>query len=188
MGFTLAELLIALSMLGIIATFTIPKLLNNTANNQKTSVLRETISTLSEAIYTGTKTNQFTGTPASYFLNTLNAYKQCPANANTEGCWSHVHFDGLSNYPGMILHNGATVNFSPTTSGSGGQMAGYLYIDWNGADAPNTHGNDQMVLCYSHGQVTWLNGGGWGTIKSGQIIPCQNHASSINLYNQTFAN
>ncbi len=49
LGFTLAELLISLAILGVIATFTIPKVLNGSQNGQMTAVAKEAISAVSGA-------------------------------------------------------------------------------------------------------------------------------------------
>lgn len=48
-GFTLAELLIALAILGVIATFTIPKVLNGQKNVQNMAIAKEMVAAISEA-------------------------------------------------------------------------------------------------------------------------------------------
>jgi prepilin-type N-terminal cleavage/methylation domain-containing protein len=48
-GFTLAELLIALAILGVIATFTIPKILSAQQNGQKVAAAKEVASMISGA-------------------------------------------------------------------------------------------------------------------------------------------
>ena len=58
-GFTLSELLIALAILGLIATFTIPKVLNSTDTASKQAVFKETLGMLSEIQYEAVQTGQF---------------------------------------------------------------------------------------------------------------------------------
>lgn len=51
-GFTLAELLIALAILGVIATFTIPKVLNVQQNSQYNAIAKEAAGTIAQAYET----------------------------------------------------------------------------------------------------------------------------------------
>jgi prepilin-type N-terminal cleavage/methylation domain-containing protein len=60
-GFTLAELLIALAILGVIATFTIPKILESSTNGKLVAIAKESASMISGA-YTNYKAN---ATPTS---------------------------------------------------------------------------------------------------------------------------
>lgn len=50
-GFTLAELLISLAILGLIATFTIPKIMSAQQNNEYSAIAQEDIATLSAALH-----------------------------------------------------------------------------------------------------------------------------------------
>lgn len=138
-GFTLAELLISLVILGEIATFTIPKVLNAQQDGRRVAIFKETIGVLSEITYMGYLTGELTSSNvASYYTSKLNAVKICPNNAFTEQCWAH---SGGSNEPGFILHNGATLsgfnNFGP---GNG------VELDWNGPQSPNIEGQDIIAL------------------------------------------
>lgn len=49
-GFTLAELLIALAILGVIATFTIPKILTTQQNSKYNAMAKEVASSFAEHI------------------------------------------------------------------------------------------------------------------------------------------
>ncbi len=54
-GATLAELLIALALLGVIATFTIPKILNSQAPQRKMAIFKESIAAIHNILVSGTK-------------------------------------------------------------------------------------------------------------------------------------
>lgn len=163
-GFTLAELLICLAILGEIATFTVPKILASQQNNQKTAVFKETIGAIGAAVNIGLQSGALDPTTNgnTYFLNTLNATKTCTTNSSTQGCWNTtLQGTPVAEYTeaGLILHNGAVVvGFTNTSNPSEG-----LLIDWNGTAGPNVHGDDQLYLGYCLQAVCsagWLFGTG----------------------------
>jgi prepilin-type N-terminal cleavage/methylation domain-containing protein len=113
-GFTLAELLIALAILGVIATFTIPKILDSSQNSKLSSIAKETASMISGAYssykQTTTPTWNMMATPTNLtqYLNyvsqdttTTAANFQTPASGTnfTENCAAAT--------PCLVLHNGA---------------------------------------------------------------------------------
>lgn len=146
-GFTLAELLIALAILGVIATFTIPKVLTSQNDSKRTAVMKEAVATLNNVLQQGLLEGGVTDSNlGTYYLNHLNAIKICDTNAKTQGCWSNVAttFAGQEATPGVVLANGAFIcGFDDASSGTG---ADTIAIDWNGADGPNTEGNDIMMV------------------------------------------
>lgn len=163
-GFTLAELLIALLILGEIATFTIPKILASQQNGQRKAVFKETLATISEALNTGFMSGELdpaTNT-STYFLNKINAVKTCPTNSVTQGCWVNASQGdpGVeNNEPGLIMHNGAVIiGFNNNSDPANG-----LIVDWNGVSGPNVRGEDQLYVGYCQ-QATcsggWLYGNG----------------------------
>ena len=86
-GFTLAELLIALAILGVIPAFTIPKLLMATQSSKYKSLFKDTISAYSQAIYSSIQDGTlFSGSTSSNLANKFNAVKICSA-AVADGCW-----------------------------------------------------------------------------------------------------
>lgn len=180
-AFTLAELLIALGILGVIATFTIPKILASQQNSKRTAVFRETVAAVNEAGYQGLLTGQLTSTNhGTYILDHLNAIKVCRTNAQSEDCFPQdaPETSWEVTEPGVILANGATV--TGLSDGAGVQDG--VVIDWNGADAPNQGGDDQMFLefCYGSGCA---NGQRAGTLHSSPTF-----SASETLFQQVFSN
>lgn len=147
-GFTLAELLIALAILGEIASFTIPKILSAQQNGQRIATFKETIGSLSAITYMGYLQGDLTtSNVTSYYTSKLNAIKICPNNAYTEGCWTQP---GGDMEPGFVLHNGATLSgFNNTGPGNG------ILLDWNGAAGPNVEGDDIIQLQICFGSPCW---------------------------------
>lgn len=187
-GFTLAELLICLAIIGEIASFTIPKVLYSAQSAQKQAILKETISNL-QAIFT---TNWTTGniTPGgslngSYILNGMNAVKVCTGNAQTQGCWTQA-LDGNTSAeagkPGLVLHNGATIIGLDDVNIAAPYGSNGFALDWNGATGPNLEGDDQVELymCWDAPAPCW------NEIKTGTIGARTANGASYTLYKSIF--
>ena len=192
-GFTLAELLIALLVLGVIATFTIPKILQNQQDQRKKSIYRETIAALSSILYAGVldKTldkNNF----EIYFPDHMNMLKMCTVDPVAEGCWadSGTYPTSLSPFTNtaFVMHNGMAVSMGVPEDRGGGEVASFIFLDWNNVEPPN-NANDQMAVCLSFGTATFNNGvSNWGIIPPGKLIPCNNLVWSVALYEEIFSN
>lgn len=109
-GFTLAEVLIALALLGIVAAFTIPKILQTSQSKQYNSIAKETLASVSEA-YISLKVDGVDG-------NT--SLDQILAKMNVLGPDPTCTMDYLPNqiaFPivgcSMRLKNGATLFYNP---------------------------------------------------------------------------
>lgn len=146
-GFTLAELLIALVILGLIATFSIPKVLQSNEDTKKNAIFKETIASLYQVTDSSIREGVFdentdNTTHGPYFLSRLNAVKLCSSDSKSEGCWDQaaqgdIPFD--DDAPGVILHNGANiVGFGITTPGDNTGRES-ITIDWNGVAGPNQY-------------------------------------------------
>ena len=140
-GFTLAEILITLTVIGIVAALTIPTLLQNTNQAELKTALKREFADLQQATLLikndngGSLVNAFRNSTGDLkdSENLKNAYKaklsyikECSGDptyggsgtgASAEGCW-HVQWKKLNgtsinpmNYPGLILSNGTLMWF-----------------------------------------------------------------------------
>lgn len=162
-GFTLAELLIALALLGIIAAFTIPKVLQSSASQEAVAKIRETVSTLEQSWYNLRMTNAVSPGSTLYAniaptLNTVAAgagsgtaagapyvsvtTHPCATSALTSNGWvqfaNGVVISGLAGGPNLDL--------LPWNDAShDGDLNYVLCIDYNGAASPNLPGQDVFI-------------------------------------------
>lgn len=150
-AFTLAELLIALVILGVIATFTIPKVLTAQQNAQRAAVFREVIASLYQVAEAGVLEGVFTPTSdesdqGPYFLDKLNFVRVFVTDSLAGGCWDAAQGDIAydDEEAGGIMHNGASIVGLQGASGNVGRES--VTIDWNGVDGPNLFGDDQMRI------------------------------------------
>ena len=153
-GFSLAELLLALLILGQIATFTIPKVLSAQESSQRKAVFKETISTYSQIIYEGYITREMAAGNCDtcsateygfhkYIGTRINAIKECN-QAVPDGCYVGTCAEPTG--PGQILATGAST-CGVTNKITGGNKHDNFYIDWNGPNkGTGTEGDDQIRL------------------------------------------
>ena len=166
-GFTLAEVLITLVIIGVIAAMTIPTLINKTNNHEYVSRLKKTYSTLSQAtnriIAEEGKPRADIGGWATTAENVFNLYKKYLSNTKecllTTGCFAgtYRHMDNtsivLTNSTArynLILADGSVmsvynnpVSSDCSNSGSGTNNACLsVLVDVNGAKGPNVVGRD----------------------------------------------
>jgi len=166
-GFTLAEVLLVITIIGVIASLTIPDLITNIIDQQYAAKLKKTFSVLSNATIQVKEDNGGTlvGLPVigwsnysliSYYYTYLNIIKQC-THPNTKGnCWhkdyEYYLYDGTPTTTpispiGVILADGAFVIFRDvsTTCTNGNMQSStcdFVEVDVNGFKSPNTYGKD----------------------------------------------
>lgn len=163
-GFTLAELLIALGILGVIAAFTIPKVLQATGQSQNSAAARDAVSTLEQVWYNAKLQSQLTN-GVSLYANTvgnpnangaINALAQAatdPGAAATDPYGAIAHpCEGAAFIGWVQFHNGTIIsglahaNSNVPAGGIANNMAAgsntALCIDANGAAGPNVAGTD----------------------------------------------
>ncbi len=117
-GFTLAELLISLAILGVIATFTIPKILNAQQNSQSMAAAKEAMATISSAFQQLQSSGQVTGntkaTDLTPYLNYVSVRTTGSIDAHPN--WAGTGGGGFNTCnalnPCYLLHNGGTLQLS----------------------------------------------------------------------------
>jgi type II secretory pathway pseudopilin PulG len=181
LAFTVSELLIALGILGLIATFTVPKVLHSIDEASYRTALKEVegvIQTVANEAYT----QGYTGSRFNYYREKMNTVKVCTnPNGITQGCMVLPEGSGdISEYNenALVLPSGVTIGAinNNTFRGSGDGWR----IDLNGTKPPNTEGIDILrwspATFESNGDITSCNGRQLGCVQS--------HVASSNRYNQ----
>lgn len=140
-AFTLAELLIALVILGVIATFTIPKVLQSQQSSKARSVAKEAAATVSQAFQMYTMKNTVSAstkfadlTPYMNFVkaDTSSQVDENPGETGPFDC-SDPQFSCL------VLHNGAVLEYgTETLGGTGITNALWFQVDPDGQFKSNS--------------------------------------------------
>ena len=112
-GFTLAELLIALLILGVIATFTIPKVLQAQQSSSWNSNAKEVISTLSGVFQERQLAGAITATTASKDLTPYINYVRVRTSGTVDNRPGNGTANCNTNNPCLHLHNGGVLKFNP---------------------------------------------------------------------------
>jgi prepilin-type N-terminal cleavage/methylation domain-containing protein len=147
-AFSLAELTITLSLIGILAVSLLPMISNSQAGPRKfTATLKTTLATIENGI--STEVQRGNNGANNYLLvqRALKPERSCPANSSTEGCWnaaiqnsSNAAVTVESAQPGFILKNGVAV-----VGLDAGMQNGWV-IDANGREGPNRLNVDQLLV------------------------------------------
>lgn len=154
-GFTLSEVLLVLSVIGVVAALTIPTLIQKTSKDQYVSQLKKEYSVLSQAFnllqaenggsivpvfQNDTPANGGNGIALNAFLSKLNVIKNC---GNAMGCW----YDK----PRYLL-DGTLYEATPDTSDNGKNGKAIL------ADGTMINMGVRSVDCtYNNGSGPFLN-------------------------------
>lgn len=199
-GFTLAEVLITLAIIGVVATLTLPALMTNTAEQQAKTALKKGINTLTEAAQTNQAIAGFdyasfkdtaTGSETNQSLYALLANRTNVDYRKTNSASTRSIVDGNAKAGGtnyvVFFRDGSALSFNPSktkydqnqTSGkkvsekeSDGLSYGIAAIyDTNGEKGPN-------ILSNCTGEPTRLaeNSAAWNKDNEGD---CNDKAKRV---------
>lgn len=171
LAFTLAEVLITIGVIGIIAFITIPSVINEVNKQQFKPGCQKTIATLNEAatqlasdngglILTNLPTHPNNFLSNNYLGKYLKISKYCPSESAYGACW-HDEANGAlktlngynyfwHNWEGAILENGTLlhVDFDVWWEPTPGDPSPIIYemvFDVNGFKGPNRVGKDVFL-------------------------------------------
>ena len=173
LGFTLAEVLITLGIIGVVAAMTIPTLMNQTGQAEFKTGFKKIVSTLNQAITMNVAldsadfgaltsgTTAGSATVYNMFTSRMNVINTSTDTTTTMG----APFQSGTNYT-LYFSDGMAISFpqSATACTTAGQAGCIMVVDVNGAKKPNklsaaTAGNttagiyDEFVLDFFNQQV-----------------------------------
>lgn len=175
-AFTLAEVLITLAIIGVVAALTIPSVIRNYKIRQTVTAVKKAYSQLESAFKMGIVENgpiesanldtntKFTDT---YFKPYLKVLKDCGAgvlvncyNVTIKNTANNANFtiSGSNTLYNMILADGMVMSFNSVNGCTRNEsrpgvadkmlsaICGYVYVDINGATKPNRAGVDVFAF------------------------------------------
>ena len=168
-GFTLAEILITLTVIGVVAALTIPTLLQNTNQAELIAAWKKTFGDIAQArlsILAQDSTLDFDNSVSNSddmkndFAAKLNYIKSCNANIIAE-CWhsantvktllgntASIMFQSDVRTSGLILNNGIYLLINRDNN-----TRGWVMADVNGAKPPNTLGKDIFITRVTNSDI-----------------------------------
>lgn len=155
-GFTLAEVLITLGIIGIVAAITIPTLMNNIQEAQYKTAYRKAFSIAAQAWMAAAANNEIESraawNEATSKVNNFNTFKSyfkvakdCN-NSNNSDCWANGE-KSWGNYPdsnalAFVDNSGMCWSLVSNLTGFGAD----ILVDTNGFKQPNQYGLDRFIF------------------------------------------
>lgn len=171
-AFTLAEVLITLGIIGVVASITIPILMNNVQDQQFKTAYKKAYSVASQAwqsayadnmmgARTGWVSESVNNDNFNQFMSKFSIIKTCkgPSKSILLNCWTENETSDTW-WGAPFVGDPTTVCFIDKSGMSWCNGAGWaeVYVDTNGLKQPNQYGLDRFVLFPS-----FNNGGIYGS-------------------------
>jgi prepilin-type N-terminal cleavage/methylation domain-containing protein len=157
MGFTLAELLIALAILGELATFTIPKILSAQQDGRNNAIAKEAAGAISTAYqmyqYAGGDTSSMTTTQLAQYFNYI---QKDTSSSLIDEVYTKNSITCMSGNPCYRLANGAVIHHWGDTFCIATNTAIPFDVDPDGSYSGSTNGPGKSVrfFLYKNGRLT----------------------------------
>ena len=185
-GFTLAELLICIAILGLIAAFSIPKILQARVDGEYNSIAKEAMSTVSGAFQAYKTNHEVTANTGARDLTPFMNYVRLDSTSELDDTPGGSYFQcgvvgGLfGTLTCLRLHNGAVLEYGTNVEfgGVSNTNAIFFYLDPDGVYSGSTTGEGKslVIFLYANGRVTTF-----GNVTAGT-------ANNITSYNPNPAN
>lgn len=182
-GFTLAELLIALAILGVIATFTIPKVLNTSQSGEWNATAKEAASMISGAYQAyqldNTVTASFSGADLLPYIN----YVSRQTTGSIDNTYGNNNVSCTVSNACYVLHNGGKLRIRNVLrlDGTTALNAINFTFDPDGVYSGSTTGPGKSVdfWLYYNGRITDTGGITDGTLNNSGGSPYSPAPSSV---------
>lgn len=160
-GFTLAELLISLAILGVIATFSIPKILSAQQNRQYNAIAHENIATVAAAYQilqlNGQLTANTTAGAFTPYINYISAVSDSSLVIDSVPTLTTTTCNGTTYYC-LKMHNGSVLAYRSASFGGTATTNGFFFFtdpDGKVTDGTtNGPGKGMSVFIYYNGRMT----------------------------------
>ncbi len=161
-GFTLAELLISLAILGVIATFTIPKILSATSSSQNTAIAKEAASMISGAFSNYTLNYGIAGGTTGGAMTSFMNYVSADTSSTLGSLTCTATAVCLKLHNGGVLQYSTSMNFNGTASTNG------IYFNLD----PDTSGTATQAtfIQFANGRLTTYTGNGGAPTSGGTAL------------------
>ena len=196
-GFTLAEVLITLVIVGVVAAMTIPTLVNNTKKQEYVAGLKKANSVLSQSLYKMTENNAYPVGDYSYlrdknfineFAKVVSVAKKCDTfadcfakNPNSYKRLNNGNAD-ITDGKSIVISDGQMFSYAETNLATNSGLSdddknniiGRIVVDVNGGKNPNQYGYD-LFFFYIVEHKGIVPSGSYSTsdcTKSGEGITC----------------
>lgn len=179
LGFTLAEVLVTLGIIGVVSAMTLPTLVKNHQRQVYVTQLQKVVTELSQAVETAIEEHHavtlsetpYTSSPLEFLRRYFKVVQTCTSSRTPCFANEYKNLDGTvfnkwrfrvdANNPCVSLASGAAICLDSTLGSDSYSNGEYtlhgsycMYIDVNGSQGPNIVGRDLFSAdLYSDGKV-----------------------------------